>query len=195
MDTRAQSLIKVLIIAAVITAGFAFRLINTPEPGSTVYSNDKKLSRSEGKMYYNRKLFTGAVIELYGNGDVFKVTSYKKGVEEGIQTAFLENGKIMEKRFYENGHKEGTHTGWWENGNLRFEFHFMNGLYEGNQKEWDESGMLYTDFNYVKGYEEGLQRAWYPDGTIQANYIVKNNRKYGLTGVKNCQSAKDETQD
>ncbi|HJY63931.1 MAG TPA: toxin-antitoxin system YwqK family antitoxin, partial [Ignavibacteria bacterium] len=58
-------------------------------------------------------------------------------------------------------------------------------------KDWNENGMLFNDFNYINGYEEGLQRAWYPDGSLQANYVVKNNRKYGLTGVKNCITANE----
>ena len=59
-------------------------------------------------------------------------------------------------------------------------------MFEGEQKQWNREGLLYTDFNYKKGHEEGLERMWYPDGKIQANYVAKYNRKYGLTGVKNC---------
>jgi antitoxin component YwqK of YwqJK toxin-antitoxin module len=52
--------------------------------------------------------------------------------------------------------------------------------------------MLFSDFNYVNGQEEGLQRAWFPNGEVQANYVAKNNRKYGITGVKNCQTTFSE---
>ncbi len=193
MDTRARSLIKIIIIAVIISAGFVFQFLNTSETGTTVYSNDKLLSRMNGNLFYSGKMFTGKIIELYINGDAAKVTSYKDGVEDGIEIAFYNDGKIMEQRYYEKGQKAGIHFGWWNNGNVKFIFNFKDGIYEGNQREWNEKGLLYTDFNYVKGHEEGLQRAWYLDGTLQANYVVKNNRKYGLTGVKNCQTAKDET--
>ena len=44
---------------------------------------------------------------------------------------------------------------------------------------------------YENGYEKGVQKIWWPDGRIKSNYIIKNNRRYGLLGVKNCVNVSD----
>ena len=31
-----------------------------------------------------------------------------------------------------------------------------------------------------------MQQFWYNDGEIKSNYIIKNKRRYGLLGTKNC---------
>ena len=45
--------------------------------------------------------------------------------------------------------------------------------------------------SYYKGYESGGQKVWYPNGLIKSNYIMKNGRRYGLLGTKNCINVKD----
>jgi hypothetical protein len=37
----------------------------------------------------------------------------------------------------------------------------------------------------------GAQIAWYPNGKLRLNYVVRNGRQYGLTGVKNCATVWD----
>jgi antitoxin component YwqK of YwqJK toxin-antitoxin module len=94
-------------------------------------------------------------------------------------------------RYSENGWKEGEHTGWFENGQKQFVYHFTNDMFDGNQKEWLSNGTLYSDLNYEKGEESGSQRIWYTNGRIKTNYIIKNNRRYGLLGTKNCVNSSD----
>lgn len=159
--------------------------------GSTSYlklnSNDALIRHEERIVYYNALLFTGSITEV-SKGDTVSITEYKNGLKEGKQLSYYLNGQVKEERYYENGLKTGEHTGWWENGKLKFIYHFSNDEFNGNVKAWSESGQLFNDFNYVNGKEEGLQRAWFPGGEVQANYVAKNNRKYGITGVKNCQT-------
>jgi antitoxin component YwqK of YwqJK toxin-antitoxin module len=45
--------------------------------------------------------------------------------------------------------------------------------------------------NYQKGHEEGEQKWWYDNGKIKANYIIKDGRRYGLLGTKNCINVSD----
>ncbi len=156
-----------------------------------VNSIDTKLNTKDRLIYYNSLLFTGRITELNGN-DTMGYSEYKAGKLNGNQVTYFSNGKVNEERYYENGFKTGEHKGWWENGNLRFIYHFKNDLFDGNVKVWNEKGMLFNNFNYIKGQEEGLQQAWFPNGDIQANYVVKENRKYGITGVKNCQTISED---
>lgn len=152
-----------------------------------VSSVDSKLSKQNQILYYDGLLFTGKVIER-NNGKVISITEYQNGKQDGFQFRYYSNGNLSEERYYENGLKTGEHKGWWENGNLKFVYHFKNDVFDGNVKAWNESGMLFNDFNYVNGKEDGLQKAWTANGEIQANYIVKDNRKYGITGVKDCKT-------
>ncbi len=152
-----------------------------------VNSDDTKLNTKARLIYYDSLLFSGRITELKGN-DTMSYSEYKAGKLNGQQVTYFSNGKVNEERYHKNGFKTGEHKGWWENGNLRFIYHFIDDKLEGNVKVWNEKGMLFNDFNYVKGQEEGLQQAWFPNGDVQANYVAKNNRKYGISGVKNCQT-------
>jgi antitoxin component YwqK of YwqJK toxin-antitoxin module len=164
--------------------------------GSTSYMNvsgkDNKLYVKNRVLYYDTMLFTGKVTQLYNSGDTQSVTEYKNGKQNGVQISYYENGRVNEARYYIDGRKEGEHQAWWENGSQKFVYHFKNDVFDGSVKMWNESGMLFNDFNYVNGHEDGLQKSWFENGSLRANYVVKNNRKYGLTGVKNCISVTDD---
>ncbi len=152
-----------------------------------VSSGDLKLSKQNRILYFDGLLFTGKVVEV-NNGQITSETEYKSGKQDGFQFRYFSNGNLSEERYYENGLKTGEHRGWWEKGKLKFIYHFKYDVFDGNVKAWNESGMLFNDFNYVNGKEEGLQKAWSSNGEIQANYIVKGDRKYGITGVKDCKT-------
>lgn len=152
-----------------------------------VSSGDLKLSKQNRILYFDGLLFTGKVVES-NSGQIISITEYKSGKQDGFQFRYYSNGNLSEERYYENGLKTGEHKGWWENGNLKFVYHFKNDVFDGNVKAWNESGMLFNDFNYVNCKEDGLQKAWSSNGEIQANYIVKGDRKYGITGVKDCKT-------
>jgi len=40
--------------------------------------------------------------------------------------------------------------------------------------------------HYTAGHEDGVQQLYREDGSLYANYIVRDGRKYGLTGEKEC---------
>ena len=92
---------------------------------------------------------------------------------------------------YSRGKKNGKQISYWENGNKRFEFDAKNDSYEGVLQEWDVYGKLYHLGNFVNGQEEGTQKLWYPNGKIKANYVVRDGKRYGLLGTKNCMNVSD----
>jgi antitoxin component YwqK of YwqJK toxin-antitoxin module len=98
---------------------------------------------------------------------------------------------LMERRFYEQGKKTGIFDGWWPNGHKRLTYHFQNGEYEGNCRDWTDRGVLINDMNYHEGHETGEQRQFYEDGKIKSNYVIKDGRRYGLLGTKNCVNVSD----
>lgn len=156
-----------------------------------VNSADKKIKSKDRLLYYDSLMFTGKIFEVK-EGDTLRMSEYKNGKLNGKEVIYYSPGKIKEERYYADGNKTGEHKGWWESGRLRFIYHFKDDMFDGNVKVWNVNGMLFNDFNYVKGQEEGLQQAWFPNGDVQANYVAKNNRKYGITGVKNCQTITGE---
>ena len=92
------------------------------------------------------------------------------------------------------GKKEGIHIGYWEDGSLAFEYNLKDDEYNGSLKEWNRNGQIIKSFNYVNGYENGSQKLWFDNGEVRSNYVIKNNRRYGLLGTKNCINVSDSIQ-
>jgi antitoxin component YwqK of YwqJK toxin-antitoxin module len=152
------------------------------------FITDSMVVTHGGITYLDQKPFTGKTFLLNQQGDTISLLVYDKGKQNGPDLAWYAKGIKKHERYYSRGKKEGVHLGWWPNGRLKFRYEFTEDEYEGSVKEWYEDGTPYRSFTYSKGYEEGPQKMWRPDGRIYANYILKNNRIYGLSGRKNCKS-------
>jgi antitoxin component YwqK of YwqJK toxin-antitoxin module len=137
---------------------------------------------SRGITTVNDTVFSGTLIGLH------RYENYLNGREHGIWKTYFTNNQLSEVREYDHGRKTGVYRSWWENGQLRSEYHFEDNEYNGACMDWSPAGQLIRKMNYVNGYETGRQQMWDDDGTIRANYVAKNGRNYGLTGVKNCVS-------
>jgi antitoxin component YwqK of YwqJK toxin-antitoxin module len=158
-----------------------------------VYYDDSKVAvkTKKGITYISDIPASGLLFSLDVNGDTVSVISYRNGKEDGWSKFYYGKGKPKALRYYVDGWKEGEHLGWFESGRKQFIYHFKNDKFDGNQKEWLASGQIYSDQNYNEGAESGSQKIWYADGTIKTNYIIKNNRRYGLLGTKNCVNTVD----
>lgn len=147
--------------------------------------------QKEGKLLYKNTQFDGWQYQLHANGDTAFVGAFLHGKPEGTHTQRYENKQLKEVRHYENGWQEGTQQGWYADGKPRFLYKFKNDVYQGIVKQWYPSGRLSVHFNYEQGQEAGRQQMWYSDGNLKANYVARNGRNYGLTGVKNCENVWD----
>lgn len=153
---------------------------------------DVKTSFVEGKFCIDGIPFTGTLYQLDENNmDTASVSHYIDGLEDGEWRKFYPNGKMKEQRFYKNGKKVGIMKAWWENGKLQMLFNFENDEYEGVCSEWNDQGVMVREQHYHLGHEEGSQRQWYDNGKVRSNYVMKNGRRYGLLGTKNCVNVKD----
>jgi antitoxin component YwqK of YwqJK toxin-antitoxin module len=132
--------------------------------------------------------FSGMAYLITAEGDTTLRESYLNGKLNGMSKAWYPNAQLRHERLYKNGKKEGVHLGWWPNGQLKFKYEFENDEHHGSAVEWYESGLLFKQFSYKYGYEQGSQKMWRLDGSVYANYFVKNNRIYGLSGRKNCKA-------
>ncbi len=147
-----------------------------------------ELKVQRGNTYVGEQLFTGLALELNEAGDTLLRDHYLEGKLHGLSQAWYATGQVQHERTYEHGKKVGQHQGWWSNGQRKFQYSFQEDEYHGEVKEWYENGMRYRQFTYEAGYEEGPQKMWRSDGKLYANYVVKNNRIYGLSGRKVCKS-------
>ncbi|QNA45964.1 toxin-antitoxin system YwqK family antitoxin [Lacibacter sediminis] len=154
--------------------------------------NDARISNKNGIIYFNDQLFSGVIFSLYpSTTDTAASASYLNGKEHGRWVKYYPDRKLYEQRSFENGKKTGVLETWWPNGNKQTHYIFANDEYEGTCREWSSDGLLVKEMNYLKGYEEGSQRWWYDNGKIKANYIIKQGRRYGLLGTKNCMNVSD----
>lgn len=160
-------------------------------PGTYENAYSKNVSFRQDTALLEGRPFSGFLLQTLPNGDTAACTGYLNGLQEGTSRIWHPNGSLSEERTFHRGRKVGTHRGWWPNGKRRFEYTFRDGEHHGAMLEWYEDGRPYREFHHREGYEEGSQRMWWEDGGIRANYVVRNGRRYGLIGVKNCVNPKD----
>lgn len=156
--------------------------------------NEKAIStyQKKGIRYVNDSVFTGILIKMHPNEkDTISSKSFVNGLKEGKWWVKYPNLEFSEIRFFKEGNKEGLYQGWWPNGKLKFEYHFENDEYQGEHKEWNPEGRLVKEMHFEKGHEKGSQKVWYDNGKVKSNYVVKNDRRYGLLGTKNCVTTSD----
>jgi antitoxin component YwqK of YwqJK toxin-antitoxin module len=131
-------------------------------------------------------------VEFYPNSnDTASVIFHLNGLEHGEWRKYYPGGQLMGKRYFNKGVKVGVMKNWWENGQLQSEYHFNNGEYDGTCREWNAEGLLIREMNYENGYEQGSQKQWYDNGSYRSNYVIRDGRRYGLLGTKNCVNVSD----
>lgn len=133
-----------------------------------VTSNHPELRKDKGVYYLADETLNGRIICFFENGDTASIAEYVGGI------------------------KSGTTRKYYIGGQLKFEGNFKAGNYEGSVAEWYPNGQPYSLFNYKSGKEVGRQQAWQENGKFKANYEVIGDRKYGLTGIKNCSNDWEE---
>lgn len=145
-----------------------------------------------GVLYVDDTVFSGTLYGLFPEGqDTAFIRGYRDGKEHGVWKQFFPDGQAQEIRYFRYGKKQGEYRAWWANGQPRLAYHFVDGDYQGTCREWNEQGLLIKEMTYRQGHEEGPQKLWSSSGKIRSNYVVKNGRRYGLLGTKNCTNVTD----
>jgi antitoxin component YwqK of YwqJK toxin-antitoxin module len=161
-------------------------------PLQLLNKSEQQLGMNNGLLIINQQPFNGTLFTLFSNSkDTATIENYLHGKEHGEWKKYYISHKIKEKRFFANGQKTGEYIAWWENGQKELQYFFKADEYEGTCKEWNETGFLNKIMNYKKGHEDGSQQWWYDNGKIKANYIIKDGRRFGLLGTKNCINVSD----
>lgn len=163
---------------------------------STEISHEKMLSFSADNpqisfenagVFYQGKPFSGMLFRLDSQTqDTLKIESYLKGNRHGRWVQYFPGHVLKEFRTFERGKKTGAFVQYFPTGKKQQEYHFQNDEYQGLASEWNERGVLIREMHYVAGHEEGSQKLFYDNGQIRANYVMKDGRRFGLLGTKNC---------
>lgn len=163
-----------------------------PQESKKLNKATQNLNIQNGIVFLDGKPYNGKLFTFFeSTTDTLEIVSYLNGKEHGEWLKFYPNHQLRERRYFNNGQKTGQMLTWWENGKKQIDYYFLNDEYQGTCKEWNENGLLTKVMNYDKGYENGVQQWWYDNGKIKANYIIKNGRRYGLLGTKNCVNVAD----
>lgn len=183
---------NILLLIMISLSGCNAPVERVPASYSLVNRANADMKFVNGLLQVNHKIFTGLIFTLYPNNrDTAEINEFYEGREDGEWKKYYENGKLKEKRNFTAGKKTGDYYAWWGNGRLQLHYIFVNDEYDGNCLEWNENGLLTKDMNYRRSREDGLQRWWYDNGKIKANYIIREGRRYGLLGTKNCINVSD----
>lgn len=163
---------------------------------STEISHEKMLSFSvdnpqisfeNAGVFYQGKPFSGTLFRLDSQTqDTLKIESYLKGNRHGKWIQYFPGHVLKEFRTFDRGKKIGAFVQYFPTGKKQQAYHFQNDEYQGLASEWNERGVLIREMHYVAGHEEGSQKLFYDNGQIRANYIMKDGRRFGLLGTKNC---------
>lgn len=166
---------------------------HTSSPDLPVVVNPSSMPvQHHGSMYEGDSLAHGIYIQLSGLGDTLTYLTCVEGKKDGLAKVFHPNGQLKEERYYTNGEKDGIHTGYWYNGTMAWQYEFNRGVNVRTHRTWSLYGVLTSEHHYdAKGQEDGVQRVWYDNGRIKSNYVVKDGRRFGLLGTKNCVNVRD----
>jgi hypothetical protein len=169
------------------------KAVQPPAPNAVmINSNSAGLKMANGILLLNAAPFTGKIFSLFASTtDTAEISAYLNGRENGEWKKYYPANQLKEKRYFTNGEKSGEYIAWWENGKPQLQYFFQKGEYNGTCREWNSNGKLTRILNFKLGHEEGLQQWWYDNGKIKANYIVRDGRRFGLLGTKNCINVSD----
>jgi antitoxin component YwqK of YwqJK toxin-antitoxin module len=150
-------------------------------------STKSNFEQLNGTVLLDNEPFTGSIYTLFPDTqDTTRIVRYLMGKEHAIWKQFYPAGRLLDQREFSRGLKVGDLVAWWENGKKKLHYRFENDEYEGTCREWNEDGTLVQEMNYRRGHEEGSQKMFYDNGKVRSNYLVRDGRRYGLLGTKNC---------
>ncbi len=155
-------------------------------------SSSPEIDLFKNVILYQGSPFSGLIYEMFPySNDTLWSCQYKSGMKDGVWKKYFKEGEIKETRLFKENKKEGNYLGFYKDGSKNFVFQFKNGEYSGTNRVWAKGGVLIEEATFKDGYENGVQKRWYLNGKIKSNYIIKDNRRYGLLGTKNCVTVSD----
>ncbi len=164
---------------------------STSDPILWVLHGSQNLEHRKGLSYLNSQILDAVLYELNAQGDTSFIHPYSQGKAHGEWREYYPQNRLKRSVKYLNGKKTGSSMGFWQNGLQMTDYNYLNGEFHGRQEEFNDVGKLIRIMNYDMGHESGEQKLWYDNGELKSNYVVKDGRRFGLLGTKNCVNVTD----
>ena len=183
---------KIYIIGVIIVIVSIFKEVTFALPNSTV--DFKNLEKKENLLYlkgeqvpYSGEVVVfykngtpfqrgtllngktqGELIQYYEDGSIYKKSSYKSGLLDGIEKIYAnENGELSETTMYKNNQKNGWWTRYWSE-ESKSRGQFIDGKENGKWEEY-RFGKLALEGDMVDGYKNGEWKRYYQGTDILSN--------------------------
>lgn len=150
-----------------------------------------RFTDADGKLFLDKKLFSGTVVDRFPAGEIYMETHYVDGLQEGVAREYAFTGALRRKSHYKHGKKDGLQEGWYLEGPKRFEQNYRDGILEGLQTQWHLNGKIFDQQTFADGVEV-QRKVLFPTAEVYSNYVKRDNRKYGIDGGALCFETKKE---
>ena len=104
---------------------------------------------------------------LYPNGALQRVYTYKDGKMNGPSKQYYESGKLKFEVNYKDGQAFGPSKGYYESGMLKSELTYKDGKAIGPFKQYYEKGMLKFETTYWDGQVIGTWKEYEENGKLK----------------------------
>ncbi len=94
-----------------------------------------ELHKSEQRLYYEDRPFSGWAYELYPDGALMQATQYKDGVMHGLNLLWYQDGSPQMSAAYRDGSLHGRFLGWYLNGRVIYDMFINRGTYASDNLE------------------------------------------------------------
>jgi antitoxin component YwqK of YwqJK toxin-antitoxin module len=156
-----------------------------------IEATDSRIRWENGQALFKEHPFTGMMIERNLNHDLLARVHYQLGKKEGYSFTYHHDGTRVAENHYHVGLKEGQQESWYADGKHRSTSYFRHGIAEGTYTEWHPNGKIYR----LQKIQDGIElenKIFYESGVIYSNYVVRNQRTFGIQGEPLCNTVKQE---
>ncbi|MDD2331456.1 MAG: hypothetical protein PHI68_02255 [Candidatus Cloacimonetes bacterium] len=109
------------------------------------------LVQQEGEVYRDSELFSGLAYELYPQGKLYRVLSYRQGIQSGPMLFWYPDGNPQMSANYRNGAPHGRFLGWYNNGSVIYNLVL-------NQGRWGADTLSDSDMDRLQTEDEITER-------------------------------------
>ena len=135
-----------------------------------------ELQLRDGCLLNGGVLFTGAVVERYGNGQMKSRSSVSNGLLEGLSEGWHTNGLLQVSEHFTKGVSHGLRTKYYGSGRKLSEADVVYGTIEGIYQTWHENGNLAQRVCLSHGVPDGEAASYFPDGSLKARVRLDHGK-------------------
>ncbi len=180
-----RSGILVCVGAAAVLLAFVLLRPDTAEPEVDYFKGRapvetllSELDRRDGTFLEkgSSNLYTGWVVERYGDGVLKSRTEVVDGRLAGVSEGYYTNGQMQVREFFTNGVSHGVRTKWRMDGSKLSEGEIVAGEFNGVFRKWHENGKLHQRVEMSNGVPQGVSRGWYRSGYLQSRVVLDKGK-------------------